>query len=177
MHRLVTSIQSQPQMSQGTQNGKVFRNLEVVITWLVKFYRIFGECILSWVISFNGSPRNKAVVMQNSLMEEENHFVYNSDNDRISGSTKCWIFRSTWSSQHRLWTTLLNEWFIGCMVVNYCRGIDFTPIFMLQMWCWIKRTILGCIICLSDGLLSGSWPAKAASAVSLKVWQRKTRCI
>ncbi len=67
-------------------------------------------------------------------------------------------------------TTFLNEWFVGCTVMYYCKDIDF---FMPQMWCWTKRTMIGCIICPSDGLLSGSWPAKVKT-INLKVWQRKT---
>ncbi len=44
---------------------------------------------------FNVPPGNKDAVMQNTLMEEESHRTYNcSDDERLSRSTKCWIFKS-----------------------------------------------------------------------------------
>ncbi len=49
-----------------------------------------------------------------------------------------------------------------------------------ETWLWTKRTVIGCLTCWSNGLMGGLWPMKAAiysrpSAISLKVWLRKTR--
>ncbi len=38
-------------------------------------------------------PGNKDAMMPNPLMEEESCHVYNCDDERFSGSTKCWIFK------------------------------------------------------------------------------------
>ncbi len=45
------------------------------------------------VTFFNVPPGNKNAVMPNSLIEEKSHCVYNCDDERLSGSTKCWIFK------------------------------------------------------------------------------------
>ncbi len=49
-----------------------------------------------------------------------------------------------------------------------------------ETWRWMKRTVIGCLTCRSNGLMGGPWPMKPAiysrpSAVSLKVWLRETR--
>ncbi len=48
-----------------------------------------------------------------------------------------------------------------------------------ETWRWMKRTVIGCLTCLSNGLMGGPWSIKPAidsrpSAVSLKVWLRET---
>ncbi len=47
------------------------------------------------VAFFNVPPGNKNAMAQNPLMKEESRRVYNCDDERLSGSTKCWIFKST----------------------------------------------------------------------------------
>ncbi len=46
------------------------------------------------VAFFNVPPGNKDDVMPNPLTKEESHRVYNCDDERLSGSTKCWILKS-----------------------------------------------------------------------------------
>ncbi len=43
------------------------------------------------VAFFNVPPGNKNAVAPNPLTKEESRHVYNCDNERLSGSTKCWI--------------------------------------------------------------------------------------
>ncbi len=48
-----------------------------------------------------------------------------------------------------------------------------------ETWRWTKRTVIGCLICRSNGLMGGPWLMSTAiysrpSAISLKVWLRKT---
>ncbi len=48
-----------------------------------------------------------------------------------------------------------------------------------ETWCWTKWTVIGCLTCRSNDLMSEPWPMNAAiysrpSAISLKVWLRKT---
>ncbi len=48
-----------------------------------------------------------------------------------------------------------------------------------ETWCWTKQTVIGCLTCRSNDLMSGPWPMNEAiysrpSAISLKVWLRKT---
>jgi len=47
-----------------------------------------GVCITF----FNGPAGNKDAMVPNPLMEEKSHHFYNRDIERLSGSTKCWIF-------------------------------------------------------------------------------------
>ncbi len=49
------------------------------------------------VAFFKVLPGNKDSVMPNPLTKEESHRVYNCDDKRLSGSTKCWIFKSMWN--------------------------------------------------------------------------------
>ncbi len=46
------------------------------------------------VAFFNVPHGNKDAMMLNSLMKEESHRVYNCENERLSVSTKLWIFES-----------------------------------------------------------------------------------
>ncbi len=46
------------------------------------------------VAFFNVPPGNKDSVTPNPLTKEKSRHVYNCDNERLSGSTKCWIFKS-----------------------------------------------------------------------------------
>ncbi len=46
------------------------------------------------VAFFNVPPGNKDAVTPNPLTKEESHHVYNCDDKHLSGSTKCWIFKS-----------------------------------------------------------------------------------
>ncbi len=46
------------------------------------------------VAFFNVPPGNKYAVASNSLMKEESSRVYNCDDERLSGSTTRWIFKS-----------------------------------------------------------------------------------
>ncbi len=46
------------------------------------------------VAFFNVSPGNKEAVTPNSLAKEESRHVYKCDGERLSKSTKCWIFKS-----------------------------------------------------------------------------------
>ncbi len=46
------------------------------------------------VVLFNVTPGNKDAVAPNPLMKEESRRVYNCDDERLSGSTKRWIFKS-----------------------------------------------------------------------------------
>ncbi len=46
------------------------------------------------VVFFNVPPGNKNAVAPNPLTKEESHCVYNCDDERLSGSTKRWIFKS-----------------------------------------------------------------------------------
>ncbi len=39
-------------------------------------------------------PGNKDAVAPNPLTKEESRRVYNCDKKRLSGSNKCWIFKS-----------------------------------------------------------------------------------
>ncbi len=41
-----------------------------------------------------GLPENKDAVAPNPLTKEESRRVYNCDGERLSGSTKRWIFKS-----------------------------------------------------------------------------------
>ncbi len=43
---------------------------------------------------FNVPPGNKDAVAPNSLIEEESCRVYNCENERLSVSTKLWIFEN-----------------------------------------------------------------------------------
>ncbi len=57
--------------------------------------------IFGWTIPFmlfNGLPGNKPIVTPNPLIEES-HRIYNFDNEQlsVSGSTKCWTFKSMWT--------------------------------------------------------------------------------
>ncbi len=45
---------------------------------------------------FNVPPGNKDAVTPNPLTKEESHRVYKCDDERLSGSTKRWIFKSMW---------------------------------------------------------------------------------
>ncbi len=49
-----------------------------------------------YVAFCNFLPGNKDAVMLNPLIEEESRHVYNCDDERLSGSTKCWISKSMW---------------------------------------------------------------------------------
>ncbi len=44
------------------------------------------------VAFFNVPPGNKDAVPPNPLTKEERHCVYNCDDKRLSGLTKCWSF-------------------------------------------------------------------------------------
>ncbi len=46
------------------------------------------------VTFFNVPPGNKDAVMPNPLAKEESRRVYKCDDEHLSGSTKCWIFKS-----------------------------------------------------------------------------------
>ncbi len=46
------------------------------------------------VTFFNVPPGNKDAVELNPLTKEESRRVYNCDDERLSGSTKRWIFKS-----------------------------------------------------------------------------------
>ncbi len=46
------------------------------------------------VTFFNVLPGNKDAVMPNPLAKEESRRVYKCDDERLSGSTKRWIFKS-----------------------------------------------------------------------------------
>ncbi len=46
------------------------------------------------VAFFNVPPGNKNAVAPNPLTKEESRRVHNCDDKRLSGSTKCWIFKS-----------------------------------------------------------------------------------
>ncbi len=46
------------------------------------------------VAFFNVLPRNKNAVTSSPLLKEESRRVYNCDDERLSGSTTCWIFKS-----------------------------------------------------------------------------------
>ncbi len=46
------------------------------------------------VAFFNVPPGNKDAVTPNPLTKEESRRVYKCDDERLSGSTKCWIFKS-----------------------------------------------------------------------------------
>ncbi len=59
--------------------------------------------------------------------------------------------------------------------VCYCGNIPNTG-----TWRWTKQTVIGCLTCRSNGLMSGPWSINTAiysrsSVVSLKVWIRETR--
>ncbi len=45
------------------------------------------------VAFFNVPPGNKDAVMPNPLTKEESRRVYKCDDERLSGSNKCWIFK------------------------------------------------------------------------------------
>ncbi len=49
------------------------------------------------VAFFYVPPRNKDAVTSNPLTKEESHRVYKCDDERLSGSTKHWIFKSMWN--------------------------------------------------------------------------------
>ncbi len=49
------------------------------------------------VTLFNVPPGNKNAVVPNPLMKEESRRVYNGDGERLSESTKRWIFKSMWN--------------------------------------------------------------------------------
>jgi len=65
--------------------------------------------------------------MLNPLVEEERRHVYNCDNERLSRSNKCWIFKSMWSLRLHCCSKLtnLNKSFIRFTLVCYCWYIDF----------------------------------------------------
>ncbi len=48
------------------------------------------------VAFFNVPPGNKDAVTPNPLTKEESRRVYKCDDERLSGSTKRWIFKSMW---------------------------------------------------------------------------------
>ncbi len=45
----------------------------------------------------NVPPGNKDAVTPNPLTKEESRRVYKCDDERLSGSNKCWIFKSMWN--------------------------------------------------------------------------------
>ncbi len=49
------------------------------------------------VAFFNVLPGNKEAVTPNPLKKEESRRVYKCDGERLSESTKCWIFKSMWN--------------------------------------------------------------------------------
>ncbi len=49
------------------------------------------------VAFFNVPPGNKDAVTPNPLTKEESRRVYKCDDKRLSGSNKCWIFKSMWN--------------------------------------------------------------------------------
>ncbi len=137
------------------------------IGWIIQDFQ--KTCVF-----FNVAPGNKDAVELNPLTKEESCRVYNCDDERLSGSTKCWIFKSMWnisSLRHRIFK-IHPESFThrSVIVVTFPRP---------ETWRWTKRTVIGCLTCRSNGLMGGPWPMKAAiysrpSAVSLKVWLRET---
>ncbi len=58
--------------------------------WL-NYTRFPGDVCVAF---FNVLPGNKDAMTPNSLTKEESHRVYNCDDECLSGSTKCWIFKS-----------------------------------------------------------------------------------
>ncbi len=48
------------------------------------------------VAFFNVPPGNKNAMAPNPLTKEESRRVYKCDDERLSGSTKRWIFKSMW---------------------------------------------------------------------------------
>ncbi len=50
-----------------------------------------GDASVALIFSL---PGNKDAMAQNPLMKEESRRVYKCDDKRLSGSTKCWIFKS-----------------------------------------------------------------------------------
>lgn len=60
-------------------------------------------------------------------MEEESHRVYYRDNECLSGSTKCWIFKSI--EVHSIESLKGVQEFCQFVIVtpfSYCRDLDFT---------------------------------------------------
>ncbi len=51
------------------------------------------------VVFYNVPPGNKDAVTPNLLTKEESRRVYNCDDERLSVSTKRWIFKSMWNIQ------------------------------------------------------------------------------
>ncbi len=124
------------------------------------------------VAFFNVPPGNKDAVAPNPLTKEESSRVYNCDNERLSGSTKRWIFKSMWtflSLRHRIFKICPRVLHTGLLLWRHFHAPKRDT----------KRNVIGCFTCQSYGLLGGPWPFKAAkvprpSAVSLKVWLRET---
>ncbi len=75
-------------------------------TYLEKLHECQSRRRIGWIIQhfretcvafFNILPRNKEAVMPNPLTKEEIRSVYKCDGERLSGSTKRWIFKSKWN--------------------------------------------------------------------------------
>ncbi len=120
------------------------------------------------VASFNVSPGNKDAVVPNPLTKEKSFYVYKCDGERLSGSTKRWIFKSMWnisSLRHIIFKICPR---VSHTLVCYCGDLS-TP----------RNVSLNLTNC--DWLfdMGGPWPMNAAiysrpSAVSLKVWLLET---
>ncbi len=120
------------------------------------------------VAFFNVPPGNKNAVTPNPLTKEESRRVYNCDDEHLSGSNKCWIFKR-YVKYYRIFI-IQSFTHRSVIVATFTRP---------KMWRWMKRTVIGCLTCRSNGLMGGPWPMKAAidsrpSAVSLKVWLCET---
>ncbi len=74
----------------GAQKWKHFRSFKVVIG-VVELYRISGDLC---VVFFDVPPGDKDAVVSNPLTKKESRRVYHCDNERLSGPTKRWIFKS-----------------------------------------------------------------------------------
>ncbi len=101
------------------------------------------------VVFFNVPPGNKDAVTPNPLRKEESRHVYKCDDKIWSGSNKCWNFKSMWniqSSQHRIFK-IRPRVLHTVIVATFPRP---------ETWRWMKRTVIGCLTCRSNGLMGGA---------------------
>ncbi len=77
-------------MHMGHKSGNTSGVSKSSSDWL-NYTGFLGDVCVAF---FNITPGNKDAVTPNPPTKEESRRVYNCDDKRLSGSTKCWIFKS-----------------------------------------------------------------------------------
>ncbi len=136
-------------MHMAHKNGNTSGVSKLSLDWIIQDFR---ETCLSRSLTFRLA---KMAWRQNTLAKEECRRVYHCDNKRLSGSNKCWIFKSMWNIKilwHRICKICQSFTHQSVIVVTFPRP---------KTWRWTKRTVIGCLTCRSNGLMDGPWPMTA----------------